>query len=110
MSTKSQIVIIENNVYRLITLKHFIASEFRIDARLSCADSMEEAEGLLQGIKSVNVIFQTRNGFEDLIAILRRKKVNRLNSDIVLLATRVETKPTELLLTSAKADRPRLVA
>lgn len=87
---RNGILIVESNVYRLITLKHFISSEFRISVNIAIADTEEQAMTKLATCKPSNVIFVTSSGLEGVVEILKKKKVNRLNSEITLLATRDE--------------------
>lgn len=83
---KTQIMIIKHNFDEFFATKQVLEALLRVPVQVVGLEGREKALECLQGIKVDKVLFRTGSGgIKELIANLRKKRFNRLNSELTIL-------------------------
>lgn len=85
---KNRILIIEDDFYRYFTLRQVLHSALNLRFTIEVAEDQKKMATVASAYKKGQVILHQDVGVLGLIAHFKKKKVNRLNSDIKLLVTR----------------------
>lgn len=84
---KNRILIIEDNYYKYFTTKQVLESQLRLGVEVVGVESDEHAELLIQEISPHSIISRPTGGVADLLGMMVKKKVNRRNTEIILMLT-----------------------
>ena len=85
---KNRFLIIEDDFYRYFTLRQVLKTALNLRFTIEVAEDQGEVVAVASAYKHGQVIFHQDGGILGLIDHFKKKKVNRLNSDIRLLVTR----------------------
>ena len=85
---KNRFLIIEDDFYRYFTLRQVLKTALNLRFTIEVAEDQGEVVAVASTYKHGQVIFHQDGGILGLIDHFKKKKVNRLNSDIRLLVTR----------------------
>ena len=84
---KTKWLIIEDNYYRFFTTKQVLETRFRLPLKLEGASTRQALNDRASQFKQGHIIVSQSGGIPELIALFEKRRINRLNSEIVLLAT-----------------------
>ncbi|MFK7823392.1 MAG: hypothetical protein AB8G05_04515 [Oligoflexales bacterium] len=84
---KTQILIIEDNCYKYFTTKQLLEAKLNVKLKVEGVKSEEDLVEKAGQFKTNNIIFRPEGGVVELLKILKKRGVNRLNTDITLLLT-----------------------
>lgn len=83
---KDRLVIIEDNYYHYFTIKQVLKVKCKLDPTVLCINDHKELSQTITELSPVDVLFcKHRNGIWGLLNLIERKKINRRNSNIVIL-------------------------
>lgn len=84
---KNRILIIEDNYYKYFATKQVLESQLRIGIEVLGAKSDEEVEQTIREKMPQSIIATPSGGVADLLALLKKRNVNRRNSEVIMLVT-----------------------
>ena len=84
---KTQILIIEDNCYKYFTTKQLLEAKLNLKLKVDGVESSEDLVEKAGQFKANNIVFRPEGGVVELLKILKKRGVNRLNTDITLLLT-----------------------
>lgn len=82
---KTRIIVIEDSMYKSFTAKQILESQLKLPVDvidMGCGESLKK---LANGLHSETVVIRQTGGVSELLDLLKKKKVNRRNSEITLL-------------------------
>lgn len=82
---KTTIMIFEDNFYRYFTAKHLYEAQIGLVSETIGVESQTEALGLLDKRRSGIVILQPREELTEILAYLKKRGVNRRNSNLIFV-------------------------
>lgn len=82
---KNRIMIVEDNYYRFMTIKQLLECQLNVPVKIATADSDREVDQKTQQINP-NWVITKPVGLIELLALLKKRNVNRRNCEITLLA------------------------
>jgi len=82
---KNKVLIIEDNSYRYFTTKAVLSAKLKLDIKeLVFSDPKDLIEATTS--MSARVIFRPAGGIVELLSYLKRQKINRRNTELVLIS------------------------
>lgn len=84
---KAQILIIEDNCYKYFTTKQLLEAKLNIKLKVEGVDSLKDLEDKARRYKGNNIMYRPEGGVIELLKILKKRRVNRLNTEVTLLLT-----------------------
>ena len=84
---KTQILIIEDNCYKYFTTKQLLEAKLNIKLKVEGVKSNEDLVNKARQYKATNIIYRPEGGVVELLKIMKKRRVNRLNSELTLLLT-----------------------
>lgn len=84
---KNQIFIIEDNIYTFFTTKQILESSFNLKLSIIGCNTDKAIVDHTKNVKSANILRRPQGNIKELIQLLKKKKVNRLNTEIIMLIT-----------------------
>ena len=83
---KNKVIIIEDNDYKYFTTKAVLQSQLKLDVHTQTAESGQELVQATAGFNPNQIIFKPQGGVADLLFKLKKRKINRRNTEIILIS------------------------
>jgi CheY-like chemotaxis protein len=83
---KNKVLIIEDNDYKYFTTKAILQSQLKLDVQTGNVLSGQELLQATSGFSANQIIFRPQGGVADLLMKLKKRKINRRNTEIVLIS------------------------
>ena len=84
---KRQILIIEDNYYKFFTMKQVIETHLRLKVNVVGANNEAELRLATGEVGPGNIIIKPEGGVVELIENLRKRRLNRRNSEVTFVIT-----------------------
>ena len=84
---KNRILIIEDNFYKYFTIKQLLESQFNIPVQAKAVETGEQIYEASRDYKPTTVLYNPTKCIFEFIENISKKKINRLNSEILLVLT-----------------------
>ncbi len=82
---KNKVLIIEDNDYKYFTTKQILTSQLKLVVEVQGVHSAKELVEATDGINPNQIIFRPSGGVAELLMKLKRRKINRRNTEILLI-------------------------
>ena len=82
---KNKILIIEDNYYKYFATKQVLESQLKVGIEVVGATNEDEMNSMINEMMPYLIINRPKGGIADLLTKMKRRKINRRNSEIVHL-------------------------
>ena len=82
---RNRILIIEDCHRKSFTTKLVVETQLKISVKLRTAESLAELGSLTSDICASQIIFKPRGGIVELLALMKKRKLNRRNTEVFML-------------------------
>lgn len=82
---KNKILIIEDNYYKYFATKQVLESQLKVGIEVVGATNEDEMNSMINEMMPYLIINRPKGGIADLLTKMKRRKINRRNSEIVLM-------------------------
>ena len=83
---KNKVLIIEDNDYKYFTTKQILTSQLKLTVQVFGVQSAKELVEATADVNPNQIIFRPSGGVAELLMKLKRRKINRRNTEIVLIS------------------------
>ena len=84
---KNQLLIIEDNENSFFSTKQMLEAQFKLPVRLVQIQKESELSEILAAFRPSDVLLRHEGSIFDIFNYIKRRRVNRLNADVTLVAT-----------------------
>ena len=84
---RNKLLIIEDDVYRYFATKQILESQLRLSVTVVGVDCQAGLLEEAKGYKPSAILFHPKGGVVELIKTMKRRHVNRINTEIMLVVT-----------------------